>query len=399
MKRLSIEARPNWLPTVESDGVLWSTTEVGPYWSEAMEQPKYYSFTCAEQAKLEEAGNKCHSMCIEAVTWLLEEASEDEKTSWFESFGIPVEFRDLVINSWNADEWAMYGRFDFIMTKEGPKLLEYNADTPTTLIESSLTQYNWMQENLDKLPEGIDQFNSIHESLIRHWGDMKKDNNLDGKVHFTSFTQVDDLATAAYMAEVAAEAGIEIQLLPIEQLGYNGGDFIDLNDDKINNIFALYPKEWLWEDTFGAFIPKSNVRWIEPWWKALLSNKAILALLWERNEGNEFLVPSFLNESQIDGVTGDKWVTKPLLSREGMNVTFWEQNAEGGMDIIKHTEGEYDEENVVFQKYIEWVDYDGCYPMLGVWMVGEDAVGLGIREDDSTVTQNNSRFIPHVFGA
>lgn len=84
-------------------------------------------------------------------------------------------------------------------------------------------------------------------------------------------------------------------------------------------------------------------------------------------------------------------MSKPLVSREGCNVHIFEYGGES-----EFTNGNYAEEPRIVQQYIEWKDFDGCYPMIGVWMVGSDAVCLGIREDDSRITGNNSRFIPHV---
>lgn len=400
MKRLSIEARPNWQSKVEEDGILWAVTEDGPYWNEAMKQPVYYSFSKQEQESLERAGNELHKMCLESITWLLDEAPVDERNQWLDKFGIPEHYRELLINTWDEDEWGLYGRFDFIMTKNGPKLLEYNADTPTTLIESAITQWNWFDDNRSKLPANVNQFNEIHEALVRHWSDMKTHNSVVLGVHFVAYSQVDDMATVAYMAECAKEAGHDVTVMPIEGIGDVDKEFVDLNDELIFNCFKLYPWEWMWEDDFGDKVVDMDnycTRWIEPLWKALLSNKAILALLWKRYPECEFLVPAYLDEKQFIPRPGQKWVTKPLLSREGSNVCIWSFDDLGMAKVEQHTDGEYDEEHIIYQQYIEWEPIDGCYPMIGVWMVGEDAVGVGIREDDGPVTQNNSRFIPHVF--
>lgn len=402
MERLVIAPRKGWKDTVANEGMLWAVTENGPYWNEAMDKPVYYKLTHEEQYQLEQAADDVHTKCITSLVWLLEEASNEDRNYWFDVFGIPTQYRDMVIKSWDRDEWSVYGRFDFILTDEGPKLLEYNADTPTTLIETAISQYNWMVENQksENLPDHLDQFNCLHESLVNHWKDMKAGNNLPNKVHFAAFSQMDDLSTATYMAETAAEAGLQVQVLPIEQVGYNQetNKFVDIRSENIDAIFKLYPWEWMVEDSFGKYLPNSTTRWIEPSWKMLLSNKAILALLWRRHPSCEYLVPAYVNESQFEPKEGEKWVTKPLLSREGCNVTIWECRKNGQMDIISHSEGNYDENNVIYQKYIEWNTVNGKYPMLGVWMVGDDPVALGIREDDGPVTQNNSRFIPHVFG-
>lgn len=396
MQRLNITPRDNWQSKVEEDGILWSTTENGPYWNEAMDKPAYYSFTKQEQSELEHAGNVIHKLCLDSLNWMLEEADEETRNTWFDNFCIPVNYRQYILDSWENDEWALYGRFDFIMTKEGPKLLEYNADTPTTLIESAITQWNWFDDNRSKFPENTSQFNEIHEALVRHWGDMKSNNHITDKVHFTAFSQIDDMATVVYMAETAKEAGLEVEVLPIEHVGLVDNNFIDSNGKEIRNCFKLYPWEWMSEDAYGDYIPNATTRWIEPSWKMLLSNKAILALLYKRYPECKYLVPSYLSDKEFKVQVGEKWVTKPLLSREGSNIVIWEGTEQGVVELSS-TKGDYDESKIVYQKFIEWVEFDGNYPMLGVWMVG-DAVGLGIREDDTVVTQNNSRFIPHVFG-
>ncbi len=50
-----------------------------------------------------------------------------------------------------------------------PKLLEYNADTPTALLEASVTQWYWLKDT----QPGADQFNSIHERLLAKWKELK----------------------------------------------------------------------------------------------------------------------------------------------------------------------------------------------------------------------------------
>lgn len=323
---------------------------------------------------------------------LFEQASQEEFDYWMNAFGIPENYRSYVQNSWDEDEWGLYGRFDFFMTSEGPKLLEYNAQTPTTLIESAISQYNWSVDN--KLPN---QFNEIHEALVRHWSDMKSQNNLPEKIHFTACSQVDDMATVVYMAETAKEAGLNVEVLPIDKIGYCDNQFVDLNDQPIEAVFALYPYEWLCEDEFGKYVPTSPTRWIEPPWKMLLSNKALLALLYKLYPECSYLVPAYLSELDFEPVENEKWVVKPLLSREGQNVSIWTCQKDGSMKQELDSGGEYDNGKFIYQKFIEGLVFDGCLPMLGVWMVGNDAVGLGIRESDTVITTNNSRFIPHIF--
>ena len=54
----------------------------------------------------------------------------------------------------------------------GPaKLLEYNADTPTSMFEAAVFQWTWLEQAIERniIPKRADQFNSIHERLIEAW--------------------------------------------------------------------------------------------------------------------------------------------------------------------------------------------------------------------------------------
>src|ERR1700737_4123473 len=59
-----------------------------------------------------------------------------------------------------------------------------------------------------------------------------------------------------------------------------GGRLVDCNTRSIEVAFKLYPWEWIFHDAFGAKLPIKSPRWIEPPWKAILSNKGVLPLLW-----------------------------------------------------------------------------------------------------------------------
>lgn len=399
MKRLTITPRKDWLEQLTADGVLWSTTEEGPYWNEAMVKPVYYEFTKAEQEQLETASNDIHHKCIEFLEWLFERATKSEQARYWKMFNITeVATQNKIVKSWNDDEWGLYGRFDFIMTNQGPKLLEYNADTPTILIESAISQWNWFCDHQESGKFGPHdfQFNEVHEALVNHWGDMVDQNGLAKHVNFVATAQVDDFATVAYMAETAKEAGISVNVFEIGDIQQSdNGQFYDNTGEPLRTCFKLYPWEWMYEDEFGSSLNTSATRFIEPAWKMMLSNKALLVVLWEMFPECKYLVPAY-EEDYFDRMNllnehNPKWVSKPILSREGNNVRIFDYFGD-----CEETSGLYDEEPRIVQQYIEWVDYDGCYPMLGVWMVGSDAVGLGIREDDGRITGNNSRFIPHM---
>ena len=126
---------------------------------------------------------------------------------------------------------------------------------------------------------------------------------------------------------------------------------------------------------------------IEPAWKMLLSNKGLLAVLWELFEGHPNLLPASLEQ----GVFRDNYVVKPLLSREGENVTV-HRNGQ-----VHEVEGSYGGKAVVYQQLASIPCIDGHYPVIGSWVIAGESAGIGIREDRTLVTTNASRFVPHYF--
>jgi len=80
-----------------------------------------------------------------------------------------------------------------------------------------------------------------------------------------------------------------------------------------------------------------------------------------------------------------------LLSREGANVTLVECG-----HTIGETEGEYGEEGYIYQRLHKLPNFDDQYPVLGSWIIGGAPAGMGIRETSGLVTDNFSRFVPHM---
>jgi glutathionylspermidine synthase len=268
-------------------------------------------------------------------------------------------------------------------------MLEYNADTPTSLLEASVIQWDWLQAT----NAGADQFNSIHEKLVEYWTwiapDLEKNSALGPVVHFASIDDLEDGMTAAYMAETAAQAGLKVKLLSMEDIGWDPSakEFCDREDVRIDTLFKLYPWEWLVHEPFGQHIAKADGFFIEPPWKMILSNKGILPILWEMFPEHGNLLPSYFDEPH--GLF--EYAKKPLLSREGANVTVH--------TMKEHVEstGEYGAEGYVFQELAPIPELDGKRPIIGSWIVGQEAAGIGVREADGWVTGNGSRFVPHLF--
>jgi glutathionylspermidine synthase len=146
----------------------------------------------------------------------------------------------------------------------------------------------------------------------------------------------------------------------------------------------------MFHDAFGAKLAEAPTRWIEPPWKAVLSNKGILPLLWEMFPGHPNLLPAFFEDDPRAAEIGTSYVRKPLYSREGANVTL----VSGGVPFASQ-EGHYGSEGFVRQALAPLRDFNGQYPVIGSWLVDHIPCGLSVREDAGPITGNNSRFLPH----
>ncbi|MFF3894842.1 glutathionylspermidine synthase family protein [Streptomyces sp. NPDC001812] len=405
MERRTMEPRPGWQQTVEEQGLIYPLTlpraleparEAGmpvpddawvPYWDESA----YYVFGLDEVEALEEVVEELHRMCLAAAGHIV-------TADRFADLGITdPRVVEAVTEAWQrrAELPSVYGRFDLRYDGTGPaKLLEYNADTPTSLVEAASPQWFWMEERFP----GADQWNSLHERLVEAWRKQAALLPPGSPLHFahSSADEIgEDLMTVAYLKETAEQAGLETEWLSMEEIGWDrlSGRFVDKNLRFIRSIFKLYPWEWLTTDRFAGHVLDTldngggtgSTLWIEPAWKMLLSNKALLAILWELYPGHPHLLPAHLDgPRELADTTG--WVAKPLLGREGAGVTIHQP---GSAPVLR-------DEPCCYQQLAPLPAFDGNHVVLGAWTVGDESAGLGIRESSGLITDEYARFLPHV---
>ena len=387
MQRIPVAERDDWKQTALEHGFDFHSIDDDPYWDESA----YYRFTLGQiEDDLEDPVEEIEKMCFAVV----ERAVDDEEI--LRRLAIPEPFWGHVAETWRRGDRNLYGRVDFSYDGHGPaKLLEYNADTPTTLYESSIFQWTWLEQAMERglIPQGCDQFNSLHERLI----DALARFGVEGILHLAcARDSAEDKGTVDYIEDCARQAGLETQFLFMEDIGIDGqGRFADSDDRVITTLFKLYPWEWIMAEDFGRQVAASGVRFIEPAWKAILSNKGSMALLWEMFEGHPNLLPTYFADDPRAAALGSTYVRKPLLSREGRNVEIVRDGSvEEGTATAR--EGPYGAEGHVVQAFHPLAEFDGNYPMLGCWLVASEAAGLCIREDRALVTSDDARFIPHV---
>ncbi|MDV7143874.1 glutathionylspermidine synthase family protein [Tropicimonas sp. TH_r6] len=404
MEKIVLPERPGWRDAARDLGFTFADMHGEPYWEES----SAYRFTLRQiEDDIEDPSTELHAMCRDAVARIL--ASE----ALLEKLGIPEAYWPLVAESWRREDPEIYGRFDLAYDGTGPaKLLEYNADTPTSLYESASFQWLWLEQQIEfgVLQRGDDQFNGIHEALVERFRAVFAEGT---DLHFAAAADTaEDYATVECMGWAAREAGLGAHYTDLEQIGLStDGQFIDAEDRVIGTLFKLYPWEDLLRDDYAARLADSGCLMLEPAWKAVLSNKGLLPVLWEMFEGHPNLLPAFFDadigaalagrggaapdvaglfERSADALSTG-YVRKPLFSREGASLSI----VEGGETTEASSNEAYSNYPKIVQAYHPLPVFEGFRPVVGAWVVGDTCAGMGMREDRSRITQDLSRFKPH----
>lgn len=385
MHRLSVAERPDWRRKAEEAGFAFHTIDGAKYWDESA----CYSFTMEQiERDIEDPSQELSDMCYDAVREIL---NSDELLT---RMHIPERVWDYIATSWQRGDRDLYGRFDLRYDGNGPaKLLEFNADTPTSLFEASYFQWAWLEDARAGgiVAKNADQFNSIQDSLIEAFGAMGFERR---RLAFSCVkNHAEDRGTVEYLEDCARQASVETGFVHIEDIGIDAaGQFTDLEDRAITDLFKLYPWEWLIEDEFSKYLLNDPCRIIEPVWKMALSNKGLLAVLWRMFEGHPNLLPAYFEDDPAAaGLIADGiYARKPIFGREGANVELISAGQTQKVD------GPYGAEGNIIQALAPLPVFDGNYPVLGSWIVAGKSCGLGLREDINPITSNSSRFVPHI---
>ncbi|KAK7908149.1 glutathionylspermidine synthase [Apiospora marii] len=452
MRRIQVEKRPNATRLVQSQGLVYGNEPSAadgedPYWPDN----RYYSFTSAEIALLETAGQDVFAMCCEAADYLV--AHPDIVTA---KLAIPAFCLKQIAASWAREPaWgSVYGRFDVCFggldhpdpSLRVPKFYEFNADTPTSLVEAAAVQWQWLEQT----GHGRDQFNSLTERLVAAWLRNlalieQKTLSKPAVVHFAASrgeASGEDAMNTTLLMATCEQAGYRAEPIFMDQIGRSkhDGRFYDHKGRHIDVVFKLYPWEWMVQQPFGEACFRDMERgggggdslllphvddensytggtvWIEAPYKMLWSNKGLFAVLWELfrdDPRSKWLLPTYFEGEAPASLT--RYARKPLLAREGSDVTLHRD----GRVLDDTPTGQYGKEGYVVQELAvlpafrdgrelglpqeeenEDEDEDALatttyYPVLGLWFVDGEPAGMGIREDTRKITANKSWFIPH----
>ncbi|KAK4146670.1 glutathionylspermidine synthase [Dichotomopilus funicola] len=427
MRRVPCTPRPNATRLVQSQGLVYTTDPpqptnkddnnvTDPYWPDN----RYYSFTTTEISLLSQAATEVFTLCCEAADYLLTHPHLITTR-----LAIPAFALQQIASSWNREPaWgSVYGRFDVCFggldhpdeRLRTPRFYEFNADTPTSLVEAASVQWLWLEQT----GLGRDQWNEVAEKLIEGWRRNLREGG-EGKkkkmtVHFAIARDEptgEDAMNTLLLLDTCQQAGWPTKAIFMDEIARSeeDGRFYDLDGDHIDVIFKLYPWEFMMEEEFArdCFLDMARedgtgTVWIEPPYKMLWSNKGLFAILWELFKDDprgKWLLPTYFEDDETKnklagGLT--RYARKPIFAREGADVTL---HADGKI-LQDSTTGLYGKEGYIIQELAllpEFLDprtNTPHYPVLGLWMVDGEVAGLGIREDKTPITTNGSNFIPH----
>ena len=385
MLRIPIEQRPDWQQQAAEFGFHFHTMYGEPYWDETA----YYQFSLPQiENHIEDPTAELHQMCLAAV----DKVCHSELL--LHRFGIPRPHWELILQSWRDQEPSLYSRLDLVYDGKSPaKLLENNADTPTSLYESGFWQWLWLEQQVDRgrLPRQADQFNSLQEKLIHRFGEIARHYQID-QLHFACCKDTEeDRGTVQYLQDCATAANLQADFIYVEDIGLGDtGVFTDLQNAPITDCFKLYPWEFMLREEFGDALYEAGTHWLEPPWKAILSNKALLPLLWQMFPEHPNLLPAWFADDKVS-LSDGKWIKKPLFSREGANISLLDNGHE-----TKLSDGPYGEEGFVIQAFTSLPVFAGNHTLIGSWLVDDMPAGISVREDSSPITQDLSRYLPHI---
>ncbi|EIE1464918.1 glutathionylspermidine synthase family protein [Campylobacter upsaliensis] len=373
---------------LESIGFSWHTDEDG---SDYLDN-KLICVSKNEANAYYKAANELYDMFVAAAQNVIDNDRFDE-------LGIPFNLIDAIKMSWeNEVHWHLYGRFDFAGGLDGKpiKLIEFNADTPTSLFESAILQWAMLKQN--NLDEHL-QFNSIYESLMDNF---KRLITLDESVeefeeHYRGwkilFSSVagnkEEELTTKLLAHIAKDAGFECDFAYVDEVEF-GEEGIFKNGVNYEYWFKLIPwEEIAIEEGELAMLLTQIMRnqkaiILNPAYTLLFQSKGILKILWELYPNHPLLL-----ESSYEPLQGKDFVRKPMFGREGANISIVKDDVK-----LQENIGPYGNNKMIYQQYYELNSNENEYYQAGVFFAYEGC-GLGFRKG-GLIIDNASKFVGHI---
>ena len=374
--------------------------EIGFEWHTDSDGSKYVSDALVEISQQEaeayyEATNAIYDMYVEAAEYVIE-------NELYFDLGIPFNLVDLIKKSWENDvHWHIYGRFDLAGGIDGEpiKLIEFNADTPTSLFETALLQWALLKHNnLDEAK----QFNNVYEAISNNFKRLITlfddsdvfDERYDGwKILFSSISDSpEEEATTRLLQQMATDAGFNTAFEYLENTHFDENGIFDADENEYEYWFKLYPWEDIAHDepelatTLTNIMQNQKAIILNPAYTLLFQSKGMMKIMCDLFPDSPYLL-----KTAFEPLQGIKQVEKAVFGREGANTKIIGSDG----STIEQTDGPYENYKKVYQEYVEFPkDVHGSKYQAGVFFAYE-ACGMSFRKGDE-IMDNMSKFVGHV---
>lgn len=315
--------------------------------------------------------------------------------------GIPFNMIDMVRQSWsNSVHQHLYGRFDLAGGIDGEpiKLIEFNADTPTAVFETSVVQWAMLKAN------GMDedaQYNDLYEGLKENFKrliTLEEDPGLfekyyDGwKILFSCGKEnAEEEGTVRFLQMCAEDAGFNTGFCYLDEVQFDEAEGIfDAAGENYEYWFKLFP----WEDIaledelpliLTDIMKNQKAIILNPAYTLMFQSKGFMKILCDLFPDSPYLL-----KAGFKPLEGIKQVEKKFFGREGANVTISDANGE----TIVRTDGDYANHNSLYQEYVELPKNSaGEYYQAGLFFAHEP-VALAFRKG-GLVMDNYAKFVGH----
>lgn len=371
--------------------------------------------------QLAEATYELHSMCLEVVDIVLK---SDDLLRLFE---IPQQLWQYSRKSWAERQTDLMARFDFLIDGGAPKLLEYNADTPTLLVEAAVPQSYLLGRYRVAHPYANDH-NYVREALKMAWANQILKS--PGAMHIGIACDLSDPLSEDYChsnfvrlkaEEAVATLGLAPGQVQVHMVDMN--DLVaDLKQNKLKSLskgiffdilWKLYPYEWLAKEQLSTFLehlgrlpsgasPTPTVL-LEPPWKLIISSKALLPFLWQLYPGHPNLLPAYFENPyfsagnpgakyEVEGIK--KWIIKQRFGREGVAnyIAETDELRTNQLPVSRPNDSYFG--SPIYQAFRDSVLVDGLYVSTSSWVIRGLPVGFVSRFSREPVTDSSARLMP-----
>ncbi len=348
----------------------------------------------AEAEAYHEAGIRLYELFCDAADYVVEHNE-------FEALGIPANLIPLIKHTWEDDRHVhLIGRFDFAGGIDGLpiRLIEFNADTPTSIPETAIIQWASLRAN------GLDedrQFNTLYDALTENFRRMGLWNQeLEHRILFSTLRDApEDEHNVSLLMEVAREAGFEVEFAYVDEVTFSAEEGIFIEDreggwKQCPFWFKLIPWEYIAYDEpelaelLTKIVERRLAVVLNPAYTLLFQSKGILKVLSDLFPEEALLLKtSFRRPSN----PGKGYVEKVIFGREGSNVVIYGPDGEP----LSERGGEYGHYPSVFQAKAQLaLDREGYHYQAGLFFAWEPA-GLGFRRSRDLIMDDRSQFVGH----